>query len=86
METVEGDPEDVQKVINLKRGIYQWGVGNSGSHHKVLDARKARVFPGPKGDDISLNTQQMGERTCRDYMQTLATGSISKIIKQIFLV
>ena len=46
------------------------GWGTEGSHQKVTDAKKAR----PIRNNIRWNTQQRGERTCRDHIQRLDTA------------
>jgi hypothetical protein len=37
----------------------------------------SKIFPGPKRDDTNLNTQQRGQKTCRDHIQWIGitTGS-----------
>jgi hypothetical protein len=65
-----------------------WGTG--GWALKSPRCQGSKGFPEPNENDISLNTQQRGERFCRDQIQRLVTAlskgwghpSISKILNQ----
>jgi hypothetical protein len=64
----------------MYRGSGNWtevgsseGCGIGHNHLKVQHARKASSSQYPTGMDINWNTQQKGERTCREHIQTLGT-------------
>ena len=59
-----GDWGEVQRVRNLQGGVQQWEEGKV-----VVATRKCQIPGTQEWQDISQNTQQSGERICRDHTQ-----------------